>query len=192
MNRTKQQKPLYQGLLILMFGLLCGCSSSPKIAFDPDKAHHGDGEFITQHKASLVKYFFMRLREDGPPPRDPREVASIVGNADLELIGSYATRPRVTWIGHATSLVQYRGVNYLTDPHLTQRPFNYDFLVEPRYTQPALNFEQMPPIDFVVISHNHFDSLDRSPGPGRPDSQAQGSNLEVFEPDEDCCTRMNL
>jgi N-acyl-phosphatidylethanolamine-hydrolysing phospholipase D len=161
MNRMKQQKPLHQALLILICGLLCGCSSSPKIAFDPDKAHHGDGEFISERKASMISHFFMRLREDGPPPRDPQEVASIVGNADLELIGSYAAQPRVTWVGHATSLVQYRGVNYLTDPHLTQRPFTYDFLVEPRYTQPALSFEQMPPIDFVVISHNHFDSLDR-------------------------------
>jgi len=79
---------------------------------------------------------------------------------DLELINASAELPRVTWIGHATALVQYRDINFLTDPHLTRYPFAYESFVDPRYTEPALTFEQMPPIDFVVISHNHYDSLD--------------------------------
>ena len=149
------------GLLSLICGLLCGCSSYPGVDFDTSKEHHGASQFITQQKPSLVKYFFMRLREGGPAPLDPGEVASLVGIADLGLIESVATKPRATWIGHATTLVQYRGINYLTDPHLTQYPFSNGFYVEPRYTQPGLSFEQLPPIDFVVISHNHYDSLDR-------------------------------
>ena len=140
--------------------LLAGCGVNTGVVFDPDKAHHGDGEFLSDKRGSFLDHFMMRRREDPPEPRDPKEVASIVGNADLALISSPAEVPRVTWIGHATSLVQYRGINYLTDPHLTQYPFYFEFWVEPRYTQPALSFEQMPPIDFVVISHNHYDSLD--------------------------------
>ena len=145
---------------IALGGLLTGCGVKTGVVFDPAKPHHGDGEFVSVKKGSFFGHFRMRMREDPPPPRDPLEVASIVGEADLDLIASPAEVPRVTWIGHATALVQYRGINYLTDPHLTQYPFRYEFWVEPRYTQPALSFEQMPPIDFVVISHNHYDSLD--------------------------------
>lgn len=150
-----------RGLSILILGFLCGCSSYPGVEFDSSKAHHGDGEFVALAKPSLVRYFFMRLREKGPAPIDPQEAASLVTAADLALIESDATQARATWIGHATTLVQYRGVNYLTDPHLTQFPFSNGFYVDARYTRPGLSFEQLPPIDFVVISHNHYDSLDR-------------------------------
>lgn len=161
MKFLKQQKTLNAILCLAIMGLLPGCSAYSKVEFDPARPHHGDGEFIALQKPSLVKYFFMRLREGGAPPRDPAEVASIVGRADLELIHGEAERPRVTWIGHASTLVQYRGINFLTDPHLSQYPFTYAMYVEPRFTQPGLAFEQIPPIDFVVISHSHFDSLDR-------------------------------
>jgi hypothetical protein len=66
MDRPKQQKQMRLGFLNLICGFLCGCSSYPGVEFDDSKAHHGDGEFIALAKPSLVKYFFMRLREDGP------------------------------------------------------------------------------------------------------------------------------
>jgi N-acyl-phosphatidylethanolamine-hydrolysing phospholipase D len=140
--------------------LLAACGTRTGVEFDHDKAHHGDGEFVSEKHGSFFDHFMMRQREPAPAPPDPAEVASIVASADLELINSRAELPRVTWIGHATALVQYRDINFLTDPHLTRYPFAYEFWVKPRYTEPALGFEQMPPIDFVVISHNHYDSLD--------------------------------
>jgi len=147
----------------IIFGAFClmlaGCSYTG-VVFDPSKAHHGNGEFISPKQGSFFGHFLMRMREDSPPPPDPKEIRAIVGAADRELIGSSALRPRATWIGHATALVQYDDINYLTDPHLTQYPFYYEIIVKPRYTQPALTFEQMPEIDFVLISHNHYDSLD--------------------------------
>ena len=140
--------------------LLAGCIAYPEISPDPAKPYYGDGVFVSKKEGSFFDHFFMRRREGDPPRPTPEQVASITGAADLDLIASPADVPRVTWIGHATALVQYRGVNFLTDPHLTQYPFRYELFVEPRYTQPALGFEQLPPIDFVVISHNHYDSLD--------------------------------
>ena len=144
----------------LLPAALFGCASGSGVVFDPNKPHHGNGEFVSVKQGSFWSHFFMRMREDAPPPRDPAEVASIVGEADLALIHAPAPIPRATWIGHATVLVQYDGINYLTDPHLSQYPFYYEMFVEPRYTQPALEFEQMPRVDFVLISHNHYDSLD--------------------------------
>ena len=157
-------RPLQKLANLLAVLLLClalvGCTAYPDIKPDPSKPHHGNAEFISLKKGSFLSHFMMRQREDDPPSRDPAEIRSIVGKANRALIESVAEQPRVTWIGHATSLVQYHGINYLTDPHLTQYPFYYEFGVEPRYTQPALGFEEMPEIDFVVISHNHYDSLD--------------------------------
>ena len=145
--------------LIVLCLWLAGCGSSG-VRFDPDKPHHGDGVFNSEKQGSFFGHFRMRQREPDPPQPDPDEAASIVTEPDLELIYSPADTPRVTWIGHATALVQYRDINYLTDPHLTDYPFAYEIWVEPRYTDPALSFEQMPEIDFVVISHNHYDALD--------------------------------
>ena len=146
--------------IVIFCLLVTACGTTTGIVFDPDKTHHGDGEFVSVKQGSFLDHYWMRQREPEPSPRDPEEVASIVGSADLELIQSPADQPRVTWIGHATALVQYQDINFLTDPHLTSYPFAWEFWVEPRYTEPALGFEQMPAIDFVVISHNHYDSLD--------------------------------
>ena len=145
-------------ILLALSSLLTACVSG--VQFDPTKAHHGDGEFNSVKRGSFFDHYRMRQQEPDPPIPDPVEIATIVTTPDLALINSAADEPRVTWIGHATALVQYKDINYLTDPHLTQYPFRFNFWVEPRYTQPALDFEQMPEIDFVVISHNHYDSLD--------------------------------
>lgn len=146
------------GLLGLVI-FASACSSSTAV-FDPSKAHHGDGKFISIKDGSFISWLSMRWREDSPPEIDPEEVKTIVSEADLALIASPADIPRATWIGHATVLVQYRDINFLTDPHMTQVPFAYDIGVMPRFTQPALSHEQMPDIDFIVISHNHYDHLD--------------------------------
>jgi N-acyl-phosphatidylethanolamine-hydrolysing phospholipase D len=69
--------------------------------------------------------------------------------------------PTVTWIGHSTVLVQLDGVNFLTDPTWAQRsgPFS-GFVGVRRYTPPGIAFDDLPSIDFVVISHDHYDHLD--------------------------------
>ena len=146
--------------LLLVTVTLLGCGHSSSVKFDPSKAHHGDGKFISKKESSFFNYQLMRLREPDPPEPTAAEIHSIVTTPNRDLIASVASLPRVTWIGHATSLVQYREVNFLTDPHLTRYPFYFESFVKPRYTQPALQYDQMPDIDFIVISHNHYDHLD--------------------------------
>jgi len=68
--------------------------------------------------------------------------------------------PTVTWVGHATLLVQLDGVNVLTDPQWSQRASPVTFAGPRRVTPPALAFEALPPIHVVVISHDHYDHLD--------------------------------
>lgn len=80
-----------------------------------------------------------------------------------ELLNEAATdRPRLTWIGHSTVLVQYKDINVLTDPIFSERASPLSFAGPRRITRPAVNPDQLPDIDLVVISHNHYDHLDRA------------------------------
>ena len=71
-----------------------------------------------------------------------------------------STTPTVTWIGHATLLVQMEGVNFLTDPIWSQTPSPVPPIGPSRWVDPGMALKDLPTIDFVVISHNHFDHLD--------------------------------
>lgn len=62
---------------------------------------------------------------------------------------------QVSWLGHATSLIQQGDSRVLTDPHLSDSALFYD-----RDTPPALRADALPPIDLALISHNHYDHLD--------------------------------
>jgi L-ascorbate metabolism protein UlaG (beta-lactamase superfamily) len=69
--------------------------------------------------------------------------------------------PTVTWIGHATLLVQLDGVNVLTDPHFSDRASPLSWAGPRRLNPPGVAFEALPRIHAVVISHDHYDHLDR-------------------------------
>lgn len=69
------------------------------------------------------------------------------------------TRPTVTWIGHATLLVQLDGVNILTDPNWSDHAGPLGFGPR-RLVPPGLAFEDLPPVHVVLISHDHYDHLD--------------------------------
>jgi N-acyl-phosphatidylethanolamine-hydrolysing phospholipase D len=70
------------------------------------------------------------------------------------------SEPTVTWVGHATVLLQLDGVNLLTDPHWGGRASPVSFVGPKRLQPPGLAFGDLPPIHVVVLSHDHFDHLD--------------------------------
>jgi len=67
---------------------------------------------------------------------------------------------RVTWIGHSTVLVQVAGLNILTDPIWSERASPFSFMGPKRVREPGVRFEDLPHIDLVLVSHNHWDHLD--------------------------------
>src|SRR5262245_36602332 len=72
-----------------------------------------------------------------------------------------APNPSVTWVGHATVLLRVGGLNVITDPHFSERASPLGF-AGPRRVVPAVPaLEELPHIDVVLISHNHYDHLDR-------------------------------
>lgn len=80
---------------------------------------------------------------------------------DPTALAAPAPQPRFTWIGHSTWLIQYRGWNLLTDPVFAERCSPVSFAGPKRAVPPALTVEQLPAIDAVLVSHNHYDHLDR-------------------------------
>lgn len=65
-----------------------------------------------------------------------------------------------TWVGHATVLVQAAGLNILTDPIWSDHASPFPPLGPKRVAQPGVGFDDLPKIDLILISHNHYDHLD--------------------------------
>ena len=90
----------------------------------------------------------------------PRRATFPVVGADASALRGDPGRPLVTWVGHSTVLVQLDGVSFLTDPQWSERASPVGFAGPRRVTPPGVPFDALPPIDFVVISHDHYDHLD--------------------------------
>jgi L-ascorbate metabolism protein UlaG (beta-lactamase superfamily) len=90
----------------------------------------------------------------------PRTASFPVLDNDGRALRGNPGAPTVTWVGHATLLLQLDGVNVLTDPHWSERASPVSFGGPRRVTRPGLRFEDLPPIHVVVISHDHYDHLD--------------------------------
>lgn len=137
---------------------------------DDDSGFNGaprdaDGRFANLagdigHGSIGVRFPFMVRRlgtyfrsADGAPGRVANDGLFLQENARHSV-------PTVTWVGHATLLVQLGHVTFLTDPIWSDWPSPVPMVGPRRYVEPGIAMEDLPPIDFVVISHNHYDHLD--------------------------------
>ncbi|WP_042280530.1 MBL fold metallo-hydrolase [Candidatus Protochlamydia sp. R18] len=66
----------------------------------------------------------------------------------------------VTYVTHSTVLIQIDGKNILTDPIWSERASPFSYIGPKRVSLPGIQFKDLPPIDFVLISHNHYDHMD--------------------------------
>ena len=90
-----------------------------------------------------------------PPPGHVKPEAQAL--ADLAAMDGADS---LTWLGHATFLIRLDGVTILTDPFLTDRASPFTFGGPMRYVPPGITLQNLPPIDVIVLSHSHYDSLD--------------------------------
>ena len=94
-----------------------------------------------------------KLREKAA--RWPKSVQIVPVKPDQRVDGL-----RVTMVGHMTALIQIDGLNILTDPVWSQRASPSQIIGPKRVTAPGVSFEDLPNIDAVLTSHNHYDHLD--------------------------------
>jgi N-acyl-phosphatidylethanolamine-hydrolysing phospholipase D len=134
------------------------------------KPHHTPAGFrnnyietVTKSLGDVLRWQWSRIRDHLPPaPQVPTPQVA----ADLDFIHRNAKAggamvPAMTWIGHATMLVQASGLNVLTDPIFSERASPVQFAGPARAHAPGIALKDLPHIDVVVISHNHYDHLDR-------------------------------
>lgn len=120
--------------------------------FDGERFHNLE-PFPDKGLLQLLRWQLRRERgewyewDDAPP--GPAPVRSVTGGG-----------LRVTWVNHATVLVQMDGVNILTDPVWSDRVGPFPWAGAKRRRSPGLRFEELPPIHVVLLSHNHYDHLD--------------------------------
>ena len=78
----------------------------------------------------------------------------VTATPEIDFIHSNQSKPTITWIGHSTFFIQINGKNILTDPVWAKRLSFFK-----RLSPPGINLDELPPIDYVLISHNHYDHL---------------------------------
>ncbi len=149
-------------LLVLFVGLSACWRSVKYNKPEISAAHHGEKSFISQAQKSspLWSYLKMRTKEGLIETASDDAVRLMAQPVDFNMIDQPTSSPQLTWLGHATVLVQYNGVNFITDPHLSEYASPMAYLGPKRLVPPALSVDQLPSIDFVLISHNHYDHLD--------------------------------
>jgi len=144
---------------VSFFSLTCAAQK-----FEHGKPHHGKNGFRNIHIEDDSRFFdflkwrWNRLGKDIPGAED---YDFPLAKNDPEFLRSNNEKVTLTWIGHATVLLQLKGKNILTDPHFSERASPVQWAGPKRVVPPGIPFQELPPIHMVVISHDHYDSLDK-------------------------------
>lgn len=126
-------------------------------------APHGPDGFRNNYphpdKGSLWAWQWERLRNGLPKePEGGWKLPFVM--TDPVALGAAENNPSVTWIGHATMLVRLAGKNVLFDPTFSPRASPVGFAGPKRVVPLPIDIADLPRIDVVMISHNHYDHLD--------------------------------
>jgi N-acyl-phosphatidylethanolamine-hydrolysing phospholipase D len=151
-------------LFLTSLFLIVACGSADMQPLPGQPPHHVedgfrnvDPNFSRPSSWTRWNFVFRRFLATSIMPR-AFEAPRIANDGVALRAGS--VNPSVTWVGHATVLLQLDGVNILTDPTWSERASPFAWAGPHRSSPPGLAFEDLPRIDAVVISHDHYDHLD--------------------------------
>ena len=145
-------------LLVLAFG---ADSYTAAPTYQGGMSQHFDGSNFFNHLKSdkspwdIITFFsgFMFYKQSWPGwiDNDPAVVSEVLARSEAL---------RVTFINHSSFLIQVDNLNILTDPVYSDRTSPFPWAGPKRVRAPGIAFDKLPPIDVVLISHNHYDHLD--------------------------------
>lgn len=145
---------------VILFGGFIGCCTFSGPRYEGPVSDHFNGkEFVNQGKVKMNDGWdmlkWMTKRESG---EWPDWIKSEYGPKPPEKVGTGELR--VTFVNHSTVLIQMDSMNILTDPVWSYRISPVDFAGPTRKRNPGIRFEDLPKIDYVLVSHNHYDHMD--------------------------------
>ncbi|MFD1746354.1 MBL fold metallo-hydrolase [Rhizobium helianthi] len=149
------------GLALLGGGLLAGRAMAANRYYTGPVSDHFDGTRFFNPGGEEPKGFMglLKWRFNGKsvdwPASYPSPFAPVVPEKRVS-----GNRLVVTMVGHASMLIQVAGLNILTDPVWSERTSPVSFVGPKRVNQPGIRLEDLPAIDIVIVTHNHYDHLD--------------------------------
>jgi L-ascorbate metabolism protein UlaG (beta-lactamase superfamily) len=143
-------------ILILTVFLLPSCSEKQDF---PLSDHYDGNHFFnpsdrtTHHFSEFIKVLYELDLQPWPDFIDNNPSLDLAKELSIDDIS-------VTFINHASFLIQMRGLNIITDPVWSYRVSPLSWLGPKRHRKPGIDIDKLPKIDYVLISHNHYDHLD--------------------------------
>jgi L-ascorbate metabolism protein UlaG (beta-lactamase superfamily) len=143
-------------LSVLIFTILLSCASQPVLQtiapYNGDKFDNIE-PFDDKSLFDLLSWKFKAFSNSVDWPDE-------VSSEQYKPTVARSVEPIVTVINHATVLIQVDNLNIITDPHYSMRASPVQFAGPKRVVKPGISFDDLPKIDIVLISHNHYDHLD--------------------------------
>lgn len=171
--------PCWSAILSFVAALTACSPAMPEVA-GARPLHHTDDGFVNppgspnrDHDVGDFVAFFARRLAAKPITEVPGGHVLPEAEAIAGMERGFASgRVAVTWLGHSSFLIRIAGRTVLTDPYLTDWATPVPGLGPKRYVPPGIPIDKLPPIDVIVVSHNHYDHLDartieRLPGKDR-------------------------
>jgi len=160
---------------LLVLALLAGCAGKElNPHYNAAKSHHRPSGFANSSPTAVTggqypwyEILWRNLRGDFRPVAPPAggyEAFAKQWSVPLDpaVLAAPQREPVLTWLGHATLLLQVDGLNILTDPQFSMNAGPTSWLGPTRRVAPPIAVEDLPPVDLVLISHNHYDHLDEA------------------------------
>jgi N-acyl-phosphatidylethanolamine-hydrolysing phospholipase D len=140
----------------------CFTTSIMRMADSAPPRHHTPRGFRNNHSSDAHGGFDALRWLPSFLLKPYRKVQFPMHRPAVEQLRTNRTQDQLTWIGHSSFLLQLAGRNLITDPHFSQRASPMQFAGPLRYTPPALQADELPPLDLALISHDHYDHLDEA------------------------------
>ena len=159
--------------LITFFGLTMYLLSLDQLGTNPDqsrlekltdKKYYKDGVFYNQEDTSIMKmnifkaaYIFLTEKH---PHSVPREELPYKKLSKSDFSDKPSDKFSATWLGHSSMLIEIEGKRYVTDPMFSNWSSPMAHIGPKRFYPPPAKVEDLPKLDGIIISHNHYDHLD--------------------------------
>lgn len=156
-------------LFLIAAATLGACTmTSVERAIEGAPSHHTTKGFRNLYIEDPNKTFFSFLRVRLFGDEEWADHSKTAGQVPFQMLDLERVQAapldqlQISWLGHSTFLIQYQGTTILTDPIFSDRASPTSWAGPKRYVPHVVDYDKLPPVDFVVISHNHYDHLNEA------------------------------